>query len=183
MQVLPVPDGVDLVTAGGLPEVVCTVWSNVVLTGRLAAGETFLVQGGSSGIGATRSRSRRRWARGWPPPPGHRTGRTLPRAWCRHRHRLPRRRPPTELQKATDGHGADVILDNMGAKGLAANVDALAADGRLMIIGMQGGTKADLDLSKLLRRRRHRDACAGLGRGAERGRARSWRGCASRSGR
>ena len=50
-QLLPLPDGVDLVTAGGLPEVACTVWSNVVAAGRLAAGETFLVQGGSSGIG------------------------------------------------------------------------------------------------------------------------------------
>src|SRR3954467_8014414 len=50
-QVLPVPDGVDLVTAGGLPEIACTVWSNVVAAGRLAAGETFLIQGGSSGIG------------------------------------------------------------------------------------------------------------------------------------
>jgi NADPH:quinone reductase-like Zn-dependent oxidoreductase len=48
---------------------------------------------------------------------------------------------PEQLKKATDGHGADVILDNMGAKGLAANVAALAADGRLLVIGMQGGTR------------------------------------------
>ena len=60
---------------------------------------------------------------------------------------------PAELKKATDGHGADVILDNMGAKGLAANIDALAPDGRLLIIGMQGGTKAELNLSKLLGKR------------------------------
>ena len=50
-QLLPVPDGVDLVTAAGIPEVACTVWSNVVMTARLAAGETFLVQGGTGGIG------------------------------------------------------------------------------------------------------------------------------------
>ena len=60
---------------------------------------------------------------------------------------------PAELKKATDGHGADVILDNMGAKGLAANLVALADDGRLMIIGMQGGVKAELDINKLLRKR------------------------------
>ena len=55
-----------------------------------------------------------------------------------------------ELKKATDGHGADVILDNMGAKGLAANIDALAPDGRLVIIGMQGGAKAELNIGTLL---------------------------------
>ena len=60
---------------------------------------------------------------------------------------------PEQLKKATDGHGADVILDNMGAKGLAANVAALAADGRLLVIGMQGGTKAELNLNTLLRKR------------------------------
>ena len=60
---------------------------------------------------------------------------------------------PAALKEATGGHGADVILDNMGAKGLAANVEALAPDGRLLVIGMQGGTKAELDLNKLLRKR------------------------------
>jgi NADPH:quinone reductase-like Zn-dependent oxidoreductase len=58
-----------------------------------------------------------------------------------------------EVKAATDGHGADVILDNMGAKYLGRNVDALATEGRLVIIGMQGGTKGELDISKLLRKR------------------------------
>ena len=57
------------------------------------------------------------------------------------------------VREATDGHGADVILDNMGAKYLARNVDALATEGRLVVIGMQGGTKAELDLGALLRKR------------------------------
>ena len=57
------------------------------------------------------------------------------------------------LAKATDGHGADVILDNMGAKYLARNVDALATAGRLVIIGMQGGVKAELNIGTLLRKR------------------------------
>ena len=57
------------------------------------------------------------------------------------------------LREATDGHGADVVLDNMGAKYLARNVDALATEGRLVVIGMQGGTKAELDLGKLLTKR------------------------------
>jgi putative PIG3 family NAD(P)H quinone oxidoreductase len=152
-QVLPVPDGVDLVTAGGLPEVACTVWSNVVHTGRLTAGETFLVQGGSSGIGTHAIQVAKAL--------GARVAATAGAP-----DRLERCRElgadividyhddiPAELKKATDGHGADVILDNMGAKGLAANLDALASDGRLMIIGMQGGVKAELDIGKLLRKR------------------------------
>ena len=152
-QLLPIPPGVDLVTAGGLPEVVCTVWSNVVAAGRLAAGETFLVHGGSSGIGTHAIQIAKAL--------GARVAATAGAP-----DRLERCRElgadividyhddvPARLKEATDGHGADVILDNMGAKGLAANVDALASDGRLLIIGLQGGTKGELDLNKLLRKR------------------------------
>jgi putative PIG3 family NAD(P)H quinone oxidoreductase len=152
-QLLPIPSGVDLVTAGGLPEVVCTVWSNVVAAGRLAAGETFLVHGGSSGIGSHAIQIAKAL--------GARVAATAGAP-----DRLERCRElgadividyhddvPARLKEATDGHGADVILDNMGAKGLAANVDALASDGRLLIIGLQGGRKAELDLNKLLRKR------------------------------
>ncbi len=152
-QLLPIPSGVDLVTAGGLPEVVCTVWSNVVAAGRLAAGETFLVHGGSSGIGTHAIQIAKAL--------GARVAATAGAP-----DRLERCRElgadividyhddvPARLKEATDGHGADVILDNMGAKGLAANVDALASDGRLLIIGLQGGRKGELDLNKLLRKR------------------------------
>ena len=149
----PMPDGVDLVTAAGLPEVACTVWSNVVAAGRLAAGETFLVQGGSSGIGTHAIQVAKAL--------GARVAATAGAP-----DRLERCRElgadividyhddvPAELKKATDGHGADVILDNMGANGLAANIDALAPDGRLVIIGMQGGAKGELNLGELLRKR------------------------------
>lgn len=152
-QLLPVPAGVDLVTAAGLPEVACTVWSNVVAAGRLAAGETFLVQGGSSGIGTHAIQVAAAL--------GARVAATAGAP-----DRLERCRElgadividyhddvPAELRQATDGHGADVILDNMGAKGLAANIDALAPDGRLVIIGMQGGATGELDLGALLRKR------------------------------
>lgn len=152
-QLLPVPPGVDLVTAGGLPEVACTVWSNIVMAGRLASGETFLVQGGSSGIGthaiqvAAALGARVAATAGAP----DRLQRCLDLgadiAIDYHDD------IPAELKKATDGHGADVILDNMGAKGFAANIDALAPDGRLVIIGMQGGTKAEFDIGALLRKR------------------------------
>ncbi|MHA6619289.1 NAD(P)H-quinone oxidoreductase [Pseudonocardia sp. DLS-67] len=152
-QLLPIPPGVDLVTAGGLPEVVCTVWSNVVDKGRLAAGETFLVHGGTSGIGSHAIQVAKAL--------GARVAATAGAP-----DRLERCRAlgadiaidyhddvPARLKEATDGHGADVILDNMGAKGLAANLDALAYDGRLLIIGFQGGVKAEINLGKLLGKR------------------------------
>ncbi|HEY0816731.1 MAG TPA: NAD(P)H-quinone oxidoreductase [Pseudonocardia sp.] len=152
-QLLPVPEGVDLVTAAGLPEVACTVWSNVVMAGRLVEGDTFLMQGGTSGIGTHAIQVAKAL--------GARVAATAGAP-----DRLERCRElgadiaidyhddiPAELAKATDGHGADVILDIMGAKGLAANVEALAMDGRLVIIGMQGGTKGELDLAKLLGKR------------------------------
>lgn len=152
-QLLPIPSGVDLVTASGLPEVACTVWSNVVGAAGLVAGETLLVQGGSSGIGTHAIQVAKAL--------GARVAATAGTP-----ERLARCRGlgadividyhddiPAELRKATDGHGADVILDNMGAKGLAANVEALAVDGRLVVIGLQGGTRAELDIAALLYKR------------------------------
>jgi len=151
-QLLPVPAGVDLVTAGGLPEVACTVWSNVVAAGRLAAGETFLVQGGSSGIGTHAIQVAKalgaRVAATASPQRADRC-RDLGADIVVDYHQD----VPAQLAEATDGHGADVILDNMGAKALAANVTMLAADGRLLVIGMQGGTTAEVNLNTLLRKR------------------------------
>jgi putative PIG3 family NAD(P)H quinone oxidoreductase len=151
-QLMPLPHGVDLRTAAALPEVACTVWSNVVDVGGLAAGETFLVQGGSSGIGTHAIQVAKALG-----------ARVVATASPQRAERCRELGAdividyhddvPAELKKATDGHGADVILDNMGAKGLAANVASLAADGRLLVIGMQGGTKAELDLNTLLRKR------------------------------
>ena len=163
-QLLPVPAGVSLEEAGGLPEVACTVWSNVFLEGRLAEGETFLVQGGSSGIGTHAIQVAKAL--------GARVAAT-----AGHADRLQFCRDlgadividyhddiAEELKKATDGHGADVILDNMGAKGLANNLSALARDGRLMIIGMQGGVKAELNIGALLAKRGHVSAMGLRGR-------------------
>ncbi|RTL61910.1 MAG: NAD(P)H-quinone oxidoreductase [Pseudonocardiaceae bacterium] len=151
-QVLPLPDGVDLTTAAALPEVACTVWSNVVDTGGLTSGETFLVQGGSSGIGTHAIQVAKAL--------GARVAATA------SPQRLDRCRElgadividydedvAKALLEATDGHGADVILDNMGAKGLPNNVKALATDGRLMVIGFQGGVKGELNLAALLAKR------------------------------
>lgn len=152
-QVLPVPDGVDLVTAGSLPEVACTVWSNVVSHAALKAGETFLVQGGSSGIGTHAIQVAKalgaRVAATAGSPDRLQACLDLGADIAIDYHDD----IAEQLKKATDGHGADVILDNMGAKGLPNNVAALASDGRLMVIGMQGGVKAELNLGVLLSKR------------------------------
>lgn len=151
-QLLPVPDGVDLVDAAGLPEVACTVWSNVVASARLAAGETLLVQGGSSGIGTHAIQVAKAL--------GARVAVTAAPARAERCRELGadividyHADVPEELKKATDGHGADVILDNMGTRGLTANIAALANDGRVLILGFQGGTKAEVNLDPLLRKR------------------------------
>lgn len=152
-QLLPVPDGVDLVDSAALPEVACTVWSNVVRLARLTAGETLLVHGGGSGIGtfaiqlgsalgATVAATARL--------PKHDQLRKLGAA-----HTIDYREQDfvEEVRQVTDSRGADVILDIIGAAYLERNLAALATGGRLMVIGMQGGRKAELDLSRLLAKR------------------------------
>ena len=153
-HVLPLPAGVDLVEAGGLPEVVCTVWSNVFMAAGLRPGETLLVHGGSSGIGTMAIQLARHV--------GARVAVTAGSADKLARCRelgaeiLVNYRDEdfvAAVREATDGQGADVVLDNMGAKYLARNLDVLAPNGRVVIIGMQGGTKAELDIGLLMRKR------------------------------
>jgi len=153
-QLLPVPTGVDLVSAAALPEVVCTVWSNVFMLAGLRAGERLLVHGGGSGIGTmaiqlgraagafvlvtagSAAKLDRCAELGADAGINYREGDFV-----------------EAVRAATDGHGADVILDLMGASYLSRNVDALAVNGRLVVIGLQGGTKAELDLGMLLGKR------------------------------
>ncbi|MCB0908703.1 MAG: NAD(P)H-quinone oxidoreductase [Nocardioidaceae bacterium] len=153
-QLMPVPDGVDLTTAAALPEVAATVWSNVFLVANLQPGETFLVHGGSGGIGT--------FAIQLAHALGARVlttaGSAANRAACQELGADVaidyRDQDFVEVvREATDGHGADVILDNIGAKYLARNVAALATGGRLVVIGLQGGAKAELDLGALLAKR------------------------------
>lgn len=153
-QVLPVPAGVSLEDAAALPEVVCTVWSNVFLTANLQPGELLLVHGGSSGIGTMAIQLAREF--------GARVavtaGSAEKLAACRElgAEVLVNYREQDfveEVRAATGGAGADVILDNMGAKYLARNLDALATRGRLVVIGLQGGAKAELNLSQLMAKR------------------------------
>src|SRR4051812_30880802 len=153
-QLLPRPSGVELATAAALPEVTCTVWSNVFLLAGLRRGENFLVHGGSSGIGTMAIQlAARAGARVFTT-----AGTAAKLDVCRELGADVAINYRDEdfaerIKDETDGAGVDVVLDNMGAKYLTRNVDALAVGGRLVIIGMQGGTKAELDLGRLMAKR------------------------------
>lgn len=153
-QLLPVPKGVGLVEAAALPEVVCTVWSNVFQVAHLRPGETLLVHGGSSGIGTMAIQL----AKAVGARVAVTAGSAEKLAACRELGAdvLINYRDQDfveALAQATEGRGADVILDVMGARYLDRNLDALAVNGRLVVIGMQGGAKAELNLGKLLAKR------------------------------
>ncbi len=152
-HLLPVPEGVSLVDAGGLPEVACTVWSNLVGQAGLQAGEFVLVHGGTGGIGTHAIQVAR--ALGARVAATGRAGR-LDRARELGAEIVVDYRDEdfvAAVRDATNGAGADVILDNMGASYLERNVVALAPGGRLVIIGLQGGTTAEINLDMLLRKR------------------------------
>ena len=153
-QVLPVPAGVSLRDAAGLPEVCCTVWSNVFMLAHLGADEVFCVHGGSSGIGTMAIQLAREL--------GARVFCTAgSEAKCERCRELGAEVAidyraedfVAVVRERTDGHGADVVLDNMGASYLARNVELLATGGRLVVIGLQGGAKGELDLAVLLTKR------------------------------
>jgi putative PIG3 family NAD(P)H quinone oxidoreductase len=150
-QVMPVPDGVDMVTAAALPEVACTVWSNVFMLAGLRSEENLLVHGGAGGIGTFAIQLASAFG-----------ARVLTTAGSPEKLEVCRELGADVVinyreqdfvevvREATDGHGADVILDNQAARYLDRNIAALATEGRLVIIGMQGGTKAELDIAALM---------------------------------
>lgn len=153
-HVLPVPEGVSLTHAAALPEVFCTVWSTVFMLGRLRAAESILIHGGGSGIGtaalqlAKRAGARVMTTAGSPAKLGR----------CRELGAEVLIDYRTEdfverVRAATDGRGVDLVLDHIGADYLGRNLEALAVGGRLVSIGIQSGTRAELDLGMLLRKR------------------------------
>ncbi len=149
-QLLPVPEKVDITTAAAFPEAVCTVYSNLFQVAGLSSGETLLVHGGSSGIGTTAIQLGKAF--------GARVACTAgsPRKLARCRElgadvAINYREEDfvAALRDATGGAGADVILDIMGASYLDRNLAALATNGRLVIIGRQGGSLAEINLGVL----------------------------------
>ncbi len=153
-QVVPAPDGVDLVEAAALPETAATVWSNLVLQASLAEGEDVLIHGASGGIGVMAIQLS--LALGAVP---HVTAGSAAKLDVAHslgvRTLINYREQDfvEQLSLATGGRGADVILDVVGAQYLARNIAALATNGRLVVIGLQGGARAELDLSALMGKR------------------------------
>lgn len=167
-QVLPVPEHVSVTDAASLPEVACTVYSNVVTLARLSPGETLLVHGGASGIGTMAIQLGRAL--------GAKVACTAGSAAKLERCRqlgadlaISYRDEDfvAAVAEFTGGRGADVILDIMGASYLQRNVTALAPGGRCVVIGLQGGTRAELDINALLRKRASVHATSLRGRPAQ----------------
>ncbi|MHA7649929.1 NAD(P)H-quinone oxidoreductase [Mycobacterium sp. ML4] len=153
-QVMPIPAPLDIIDAAGVPEVACTVWSNLVMTAHLGPGQLVLLHGGASGIGSHAIQV----ARALGARVAVTAGSAEKLAMCRElgaQIAISYRDEDfvARLLEETDGKGADVILDIMGAAYLDRNIDALATDGQLVIIGMQGGVKAELNIGKLMAKR------------------------------
>jgi NADPH2:quinone reductase len=155
-QLLPHPVGLDLVDSAGVPEVACTVWSNLAMTAHLSEGQLLLMHGGASGVGSHAIQV----ARALGARVAVTAGSSAKLDFCRElgAEILINYRDEDfveRVREATDGSGADVIFDIMGAAYLDRNIDALATEGQLVIIGMQGGIKGELNIAKLLSKRAH----------------------------
>jgi putative PIG3 family NAD(P)H quinone oxidoreductase len=153
-QLMPVPPGLDLLTAAALPEVACTVWSNVVMDAGLRAGEVLLVHGGAGGIGtfaiqAGVALGARVAVTAGSPEKLARCAELGAEILVDYREQD----FVDVVRQATGGRGADVVLDNMGAAYLQRNVDVLAIGGRIQVIGLQGGVKGELNLGALMGKR------------------------------
>jgi len=153
-QCLPVPRGIDLVAAAGIPETFFTVWTNLFERGRLKTGESMLVHGGASGIGTTaiqlaRARGARVFATAGTPEK------------CAACERLGAARAinyreadfVAVLRELTGGRGVDVVLDMVGGEYFARNIDVLAMEGRLVEIATLHGVKAELNIQTIMVRR------------------------------
>lgn len=154
-QVLRIPDGVDLITAAALPEVAATVYSNLVMTAQLQPGETVLIHGATGGIGTMAIQLAKALGARVAATAGtdEKVGTAKAFLGADIAINYAEESFPEALRAANGGKGADVILDVVGAKYLAQNIDALADYGRLVVIGLQGGAKGELDLGLLLRKR------------------------------
>jgi len=152
-QLMSVPSGLNLVAAASLPEVACTVWSNIVMTAHLAEGEWLLIHGGGSGIGTMAIQVARALGARVAVTAGSKSKLDICEQLGAEIMINYQEQDFVEVMNdVTGGRGVDVILDNMGAAYLERNVLALARNGRLAIIGMQGGSKAELNINALLRK-------------------------------
>jgi NADPH:quinone reductase len=152
---LPVPEGLDIVSSAGLPETCFTVWTNVFDRGRLAAGETALFHGGSSGIGTTAIQmAAARGARAIVTAGSDEKCQACLELGAFAAINYRDRDFVDEVRRLTDGRGVDLILDIVGGSYVPRNLSALAVDGRLVLIGLMAGEpEAPVDFRKVLGRR------------------------------
>lgn len=153
-QCLPVPQGWTDTEAACLPETFFTVWSNVFDRGQLAAGETLLVQGGTSGIGVTAIQMAKALGATVIATAGsNEKCQACLKLGADHAINYRDADFSGEVLRLTSGRGADVILDMVAGSYVPREIACLADDGRLVIIALQGGSQAEVDLSALMRRR------------------------------
>ena len=152
-QCLPVPAGIDLIDAAALPEVAMTVWTNVFERGGLSAGETLLVHGGSSGIGTMAIQLAREFGARVFVTAGSAAKCEACEALGAARAFNYREVDFVQAVRDAAGQGVDVILDMVGATYLQRNLSVLTLDGRLVIIALMSGARAEIDLSTVMRRR------------------------------
>lgn len=153
-QALPVPNGFDMVAAAGIPETFFTVWTNVFDRGHLAAGESILIHGGSSGIGTTAIQL----AREFGATPYVTVGNAEKARFCetlgaKAAINYQEQDFVDEIKSITDGAGVDVILDMVGGDYLPRNIRLLRPDGRLLQVSLMAGSKGELDLGRVMTRR------------------------------
>ena len=153
-QCLPVPKGLTDIEAAALPETFFTVWSNVFDRGRLQAGETLLIQGGSSGIGVTAIQmAKAMGARVIVTAGSDDKCAACVKLGADHAINYKTHDFVQEAKRLTDGRGVDVVLDMVAGDYVAREVEALAEDGRLVIIAVQGGIQSGFNAGLVLRRR------------------------------
>jgi NADPH:quinone reductase len=153
-QCLPIPTGFSMVEAAAIPETFFTVWTNVFQRGRLAAGEWLLVHGGTSGIGTTAIQlATARGARVAATAGSDEKCEACRRLGATHAWNYRTTEWVQAIREATDGRGAEVVLDMVGGDYTARNLDALAQEGRLVQIAFLKSPRVELDLSQVMRRR------------------------------
>ena len=153
-QCLPVPAGLTDIEAASLPETFFTVWSNVFDRGRLQSGETLLVQGGTSGIGVTAIQlAKAAGARVIATAGSDDKCAACVALGADHAINYRTHDFVAEVKRLTDGKGANVVLDMVAGDYIARELQCMAEDGRLVIIAVQGGVKAEIDAGAVLRRR------------------------------
>ncbi|MEX8508755.1 MAG: NAD(P)H-quinone oxidoreductase, partial [Leptothrix ochracea] len=153
-QCLPVPQGLTDIDAASLPEVLFTVWSNVVDRAGLKAGETLLIQGGTSGIGVMALQvAKALGAKVLVTAGSAAKCEAALRLGADHAIAYREQDFSTEALRLTDGRGVDVILDMVAGDYVARELSCLAEDGRLVIIAVQGGSKASIHAGLILQRR------------------------------